>query len=102
MPCGLLKLSAGDAVVLSQRRKKRAVWHLFPDSLAAGHQNVYARAHAEYTEEADAFKAACAVFLHGCGGDKAALQKGRHGMKAWDIAEGAAEVLKDLWNVTEE
>ena len=52
--------------------------------------------------EADAFKAACAVFLHGCGGDKAALRKGRHGMKAWDIAEGAAEVLKDLWNVTEE
>ena len=49
-----------------------------------------------------AFTAACAVFLHGCGGDRAALEKGRHGMKASDIAEGAAEVLKELWNVTEE
>lgn len=50
----------------------------------------------------EAFGAACAVFLHGCGGDRAALTKGRHGMKARDIAEGAAEILKDLWNVTEE
>ena len=49
-----------------------------------------------------AFAAACAVWLHGCGGDAAARKKGRHGMTAQDIAEGAAIRLRDLWKDTEE
>ncbi len=52
--------------------------------------------------KATAGAAASAVYLHGLGGDEAAGKRGRHGMTARDIAEGTAEVLRELWNQTEE
>ena len=36
------------------------------------------------------------VYLHGAGGDRAAREKGRAGMRARDIALAAAEILKEL------
>lgn len=40
-------------------------------------------------------QAALGVFLHGLAGDKAAEEKGTYGMKAGDIAQAAAKVLRE-------
>ena len=44
------------------------------------------------------FYAALGVLLHGAGGDQAAMRKGMAGMKAGDIVDGIAEVLKEQQN----
>ena len=63
----------------------------------AGVQSMYLR-----TESGDRNTggyAASGVLLHGAGGDQAAAGKGMAGMKAGDIADGVAEVLKEVQEV---
>ena len=48
-------------------------------------------------QQIPALEAAClGAYLHGAGGDMAALEKGRAGLLAKDIADYAAEILKKI------